>query len=153
MSAQKRNHEKVIIRHRRCLAHSQIPFMAFNYFIYLLPRYLEILNQNPRCCCTSPHCSLKTRLRWTFIGPQCKWIWEPPNWLDYCKLSLQTFQFLHWPKKELELTLNINISSCLTPGPGVHAGTSLINVDLNKIGILSHTPSLIFLSVLASCLT
>lgn len=65
------------------------------------------------------------------------------------------FSFYTDQKNDLDLhTLNINFSFVfLTPGPGVHAGTSLINVDLNKIGILSHTPSLIFLSVLASCLT
>ena len=39
----------------------------------------------------------------------------------------------------------------LIPGPGVLEGTSLINVDVNKIGMLSYIPSLIFLSVLASC--
>lgn len=38
----------------------------------------------------------------------------------------------------------------LIPGPGVLEGISLIYVDVNKIGMLSHAPSLIFLSVLAS---
>lgn len=84
---------------------------------------------------------------------------EPLDWLEHCfccDISISKMIKKKRERSDLDIcyilfTPNLTSLVFLIPGPDVVRGRSLpLIVELNKIGILLHSPCLILMSVLAS---